>query len=224
MKTAQAKTVGLIGVALLVGTTAVGCGGDDKESSSSSSSSSTSAAATTSAAASETTSAAATAAPAGDYSKLLLKASDIDPSFTAGEAQTNPNGINGIVQTMTNPPGRNETIVFAIVVSEDAAGALKALESSKAELPKEVDAAPQPADVGDGGNGIIATGKSPDGSKAITEVYFTQARRSRTSNSPARPTIRCSRTPRWPSRRCRTPRSRTTCRKALSPSVTPESR
>jgi hypothetical protein len=175
VKTAQAKTVGLIGVALLVGTIAVGCGGDDKESSSSSSSSSTSAAATTSAAASETTSAAATAAPAGDYSKLLLKASDIDPSFTAGEAQTNPNGINGIVQTMTNP-GKNETIVFAIVVSEDAAGALKALESSKAELPKEVDAAPQPADVGDGGNGIIATGKSPDGSKAITEVYFTQGK------------------------------------------------
>ncbi|MBB3601661.1 hypothetical protein FHT40_001294 [Mycolicibacterium sp. BK556] len=176
MKIAQAKTVGLIGVALLVGTAAVGCGGDDKESSSSSSSSSTSAAATTSAAASETTSAPASpAAAGGDYSKLLLKASDIDPSFTAGEPQVNPNGINGIVQSMTNPTA-NQTIVFAIVVSEDAAGALKALESSKAELPKEVDGAPQPADVGDAGNGLIATGKSPDGSKAITEVYFTQGK------------------------------------------------
>ena len=37
-----------------------------------------------------------------------------------------------------------------------------------------VDGAPQPADVGDGG--FIATGKSPDGSKAITEVYFTQGK------------------------------------------------
>lgn len=174
MKIAQTTTVGLFAAALLVSTAAVGCSSDEKESSSSSTTSS-SAAATTSAAASETTSATATAAPAGDYSKLLLKASDIDPSFTATEPQINPNGVNGVVQSMTNP-GKNETIVFAIVVSEDAAGALKALDSAKAELPKEVDAAPQPADVGDGGNGIIATGKSPDGSKAITEVYFTQGK------------------------------------------------
>ncbi|BBX05767.1 hypothetical protein [Mycolicibacterium aichiense] len=176
MKIAPAKTVGLVGAALLVGAAAVGCGSDDKgsESSSSSSSSSSSAASSSSSAASETSSAAA-AAPAGDYSKLLLKASDIDPSFVASDPQINPNGVNGVVQSMTNP-GKNETIVFAIVVSEDAAGALKALDSAKAELPKEVDGAPQPADVGDGGNGIIATGKSPDGTKAITEVYFTQGK------------------------------------------------
>ncbi|QEN16247.1 hypothetical protein ACRDU6_29300 [Mycolicibacterium sp. ELW1] len=175
MKLAPAKTVGLVGAALLVGAAAVGCGSDDKgsESSSSSSSSSSSAASSSSSAASETSSAAA--APAGDYSKLLLKASDIDPSFVASDPQINPNGVNGVVQSMTNP-GKNETIVFAIVVSEDAAGALKALDSAKAELPKEVDAAPKPADVGDGGNGIIAAGKSPDGTKAITEVYFTQGK------------------------------------------------
>jgi hypothetical protein len=175
MKIAQAKTVGLIGVALLMGTAVVGCSSDEKESSSSSSSSSSSAAETTSSAASETTSAPASpAAASDDYSKLLLKASDIDPSFTAGEPQVNPNGINGIVQSMTSP--QNQTIVFAIVVSEDAAGALKALESAKAELPKEVDGAPQPADVGDGGNGIIASGKSPDGTKSVTEVYFTEGK------------------------------------------------
>jgi cytoskeletal protein RodZ len=175
MKIAQASTVGLIGMALLIGTAAVGCGSDEKDSSASSSSSSTSAAATTSAAASETTSAAASpSAQSADYSKLLLKASDIDPSFTASEPVVNPNGLKGIVQTMTNP--QNQTIVFAIVVNDDAAGALKALDSAKAELPKEVDGAPQPADVGDGGNSIIATGKSPDGSKGITEVYFTQGK------------------------------------------------
>jgi hypothetical protein len=175
MKIAQASTVGLMGMALLISTAAVGCGSDEKDSSASSSSSSTSAAATTSAAASETTSAAASPSAEGaDYSKLLLKASDIDPSFTASEPQVNPNGLKGVVQKMTNP--QNQTIVFAIVVNDDAAGALKALDSAKAELPKEVDGAPQPADVGDGGNGLIATGKSPDGSKAITEVYFTQGK------------------------------------------------
>lgn len=175
MKISQTRTVGLLAAGLLVGTAVVGCGSDDKGSdSSSSSSSSSSAAATSSAAASETTSAAATAAPAGDYTKLLLKPSDIDPSFTATEPQINPNGLQGIVQAMSNP--QNQTIVFAVVVNEDAAGALKALESAKAELPKEVDGAPQPADVGDGGNGIIVAGKSPDGTKSVTEVYFTQGK------------------------------------------------
>ncbi|WP_431238609.1 hypothetical protein ACQ86B_01620 [Mycolicibacterium aichiense] len=177
MKISPTKTVGLVGAALLVGVAAVGCGSDDKGSESTSSSSSSSESATTSAAASETTSAAEspTASASGDYTKLLLKASDIDPSFTAGDPQVNPNGINGVVQSMTNAE-QNQTIVFAIVVSEDAAGALKALDSAKAELPKEVDGAPEPADVGDGGNGIIASGKSADGSKAITEVYFTQGK------------------------------------------------
>jgi hypothetical protein len=172
MKMAQASTVGLIGVALLIGTAAVGCGSDDKGSSSSSSSSS-SAAATTSAAASETASAAPSPSAQGaDYSKLLLKAADIDPSFTASEPTVNPNGVPGIGQTMTNP--QNQTILFAIFVDESPADAVKSLDGFKETLSKEVDGAPQPADVGDGG--VIATGKSPDGSKAITEVYFTQGK------------------------------------------------
>jgi hypothetical protein len=172
MKIAQTKAVGLIGVALLVGTAAVGCGEDDKGSSSSSSSSTSSSAASTSAAASATSSAAATAAPAGDYSKLLLKASDIDPSFTASPPETPPAGITGIGQTMAN--AQNQTITFQIVIETDPAAAVKRLEDAKATVSKDVDGAPQPADVGDGG--FIATGKSPDGSKAITEVFFTRGK------------------------------------------------
>jgi hypothetical protein len=170
MKLSRTKTVGLIGVALLVGTAAVGCGGDDKESSSSSSTTSSSATGTSG---SETTSAAATAAPAGDYSKLLLKASDIDPSFTASPPETPPAGITGIGQTMANA-AQNQTIKFQIMIETDAATAVKRLDEAKATISTEVDGAPQPADVGDGG--FIATGKSPDGSKAITEVYFTQGK------------------------------------------------
>ncbi len=171
MKIAQTKAVGLIGITLLVGTAVVGCGSDEKESSSSSS---TSAAATTSAAASETTSAPASssAQASGDYTKLLLKASDIDPSFTASPPETPPAGITGIAQTMGN--AQNQTITFQIVIETDPAAAVKRVDDAKATISKEVDGAPQPADVGDGG--FIATGKSPDGSKAITEVYFTQGK------------------------------------------------
>ncbi|PND57373.1 hypothetical protein CRM90_12540 [Mycobacterium sp. ENV421] len=172
MKIAPTKTVGLVGAALLVGVAAVGCGSDDKGSESSSSSAASSSSATSSAAASETTSA-ADAAPADDYSKLLLKASDIDPSFTAGPPETPPPGITGIGQTMTNA-AQNQTIAFQIMIETDPAAAATRLDDAKATVSKDVDGAPQPADVGDGG--FIATGKSPDGSKAITEVYFTQGK------------------------------------------------
>ncbi|KDE99329.1 hypothetical protein Y900_010335 [Mycolicibacterium aromaticivorans JS19b1 = JCM 16368] len=173
MKIAPTKTVGLVGAALLVGVAAVGCGNSDKGAESSSSSAASSSSATSSAAASDTTSAAATAAPADDYSKLLLKASDIDPSFTASPPETPPAGITGIGQTMSNA-AQNQTITFQIVIETDPAAAVKRLDDAKATVSKDVDGAPQPADVGDGG--FIATGKSPDGSKAVTEVYFTQGK------------------------------------------------
>ncbi|BBY64575.1 hypothetical protein [Mycolicibacterium helvum] len=172
MKIAPTKTVGLVAAALLVGAAAVGCGSDDKGSSSSSSAASSSASSSSSAA-SETSSAAATAAPAGDYSNLLLKASDIDPSFVASPPETPPAGITGIGQTMSNA-AQNQTITFQIMIETDPAAAVKRLDDAKSAVSKDVDGAPQPADVGDGG--FIATGKSPDGSKAITEVYFTQGK------------------------------------------------
>ncbi|MCX2928943.1 hypothetical protein ORI20_01560 [Mycobacterium sp. CVI_P3] len=170
MRIAQTTTAGLFAAALLVGTAAVGCGSDDKESTSTSSSSS--AAATTSAETSETTSdSASPSAQADDYSNLLLKASDIDPSFTASEPTVNPNGVPGIGQTMTNPE-KKETILFAIFIDESPEAAVQSLQGFKDSIANEVTGEPQPADVGDGG--FIASGTSPDGSKAITEVYFTQ--------------------------------------------------
>jgi hypothetical protein len=48
------------------------------------------------------------------------------------------------------------------------------LQGFKDTIAKEVTGQPQPAEVGDGG--FIATGTSPDGSKAVTEVYFTQGK------------------------------------------------
>jgi hypothetical protein len=169
MKIAQTKTVGLIGLALLVGTAAVGCGSDDKGSSSASSATATSA----TSAATTTSAPAASPAAGADYSKLLLKPADIDPSFTVNEPTLNPNGVPGIGQTMTNP-GKNENILFAIFVDQTPAAAVQSLQGFKDGLAKEVTGQPQSADVGDGG--FIATGTSPDGSKAITEVYFTEGK------------------------------------------------
>ena len=83
MKLARTSTTaGVIFAAVLIGTTVAGCGGDkDKDSKSDSSSSSSSS--TSSSTAAETTSSAAStpAAEGTDYSALLIKASDIDPSF-----------------------------------------------------------------------------------------------------------------------------------------------
>ena len=176
MKTAHASTVGLIGVALLVGTAAVGCGSDDKDSSASSSSSSTSAAATTSAAASETTSAAANpSSPGADYSNLLLKPADIDPSFTATTAPIlNPSNTPGVGQAISNA-AHNQTIYFTIAVLGNPDKTGPELEGLKQALASKVTGAPQPADVGTNG-GTIAQGTSPDGSKAITEVFFAQGK------------------------------------------------
>ncbi|WP_418003214.1 hypothetical protein ACNO8X_25225 [Mycobacterium sp. PDNC021] len=169
MKLAQTTTVGLFAAALLVGTTVAGCGGDEKETTSSSSSSSSATSAT-----STTTSAPASPAAQGaDYSNLLLKPADVDPSFTASDPVRNPNGQPGIGQTLTNA-AKGEVLLFAIFVDESPAGAVQALQGFKTSLAKEVTGEPQPADVGDGG--FIATGTNPDGSKAVTEVYFTQGK------------------------------------------------
>ena len=176
MKIAQTRAVGLIGVALLVGSAVVGCGGDDKdkdESSSATSSATTPAEATTSAAATETSAPASPAAEGADYRKLLLKAADIDPSFTDGEPMVNPQGQPGIAQTMTNA-GKNQLITFVIMVTDGPEAATASLKEFEGKIATEVDGAPTPADVGDGG--FVAAGKSPDGAKEITEVYFTQGK------------------------------------------------
>ncbi|MBN9636589.1 MAG: hypothetical protein J0H22_15595 [Actinobacteria bacterium] len=173
MTIAQTTTAGLFAVTLLFGMTVAGCGGDDKESASSSATSSASSSSATTVTTSSAAVAPAPAAQGADYSKLLLKPADVDPSFTAGEAVQNPNGQPGIGQTLTNA-AKGEVLLFAIFVDESPAAAVQSLQGFKASLAKEVTAEPQPVDVGDGG--FMATGMSPDGAKAVTEVYFTQGK------------------------------------------------
>ena len=171
MNIARTSTVGVIVAAALVGGAVSGCSKDsDEKTSTSTSSASSSAAASASSSAAESSPAAA----GTDCSNLLLKPSDIDPSFTATTPPVlNPGGSPGVGQALTNP-GQNQTICFTIVVLDSADKTGPELESLKSRAGSKTSGAPQPADVGTGGT--IATGTSPDGSKAITEVFFAEGK------------------------------------------------
>ena len=84
MKTALIGVVGVAATSLLVGVSAVGCGSNKSSPASSSSSSASSASSS-----SQSATSSSAAAQAGDYSGLLIKATDITPpdgdTFTAGQ-------------------------------------------------------------------------------------------------------------------------------------------
>jgi hypothetical protein len=174
MKVMRTSAVGVACAAVLIGATVAGCGGDDKGSSSSSTSSS--AASSSTSAASPTSSAAAAPTESGlaqpaDYSNLVIKPEDIGPDFqpVGGPPQQNPGGVPGVGQVYANPDGSRK-VSITIVVYNDPNAASQAAAGYGSSFPKYVDAPPQPADVGT--NGLIAQGKSPDGSKAVTLVSF----------------------------------------------------
>jgi hypothetical protein len=157
---------GVAATALVIGV--AGCGGN--KSSSPSSSSSTSSGASSSAA----TSSPASAQPA-DYSKLLIKPSDIavpGDTFTMQEApQVNPNGKPGVAAVFVNQDNtrRVDDTILVLPTESDASGVL---ESTKTVSEQAVaGATSQPADVGSAG--VTISGTSPDGSQAVTNLLFT---------------------------------------------------
>jgi hypothetical protein len=110
-----------------------------------------------------------------DYTGLLIKASDIDApeNFTATPPINNPNGQPGVTSTFSNPD-HTHVIVDSIQVLPDAAAAVGALESAKATTDGYVHGVPEPIAVGAGGTTI--SGPSPDGSKGVTVLMFTQGK------------------------------------------------
>jgi hypothetical protein len=116
------------------------------------------------------------AAQTDDYSVLLINASDVtapgDVFTVAQPPRPNPNGQLGVETGFAHRDGTRQ-IGDTIVFLPDAPAAAAALEGSKATLGNGViGGAPQPAAVGDGGTMI--SGASPDGSKAVTIVRFTE--------------------------------------------------
>jgi hypothetical protein len=154
----------------VVGFTVVGCGSSSKSadtSSASSSSSSSSSASATSAA----------SKPANDFASLLIKPEDIElpgDTFTAQEPMVNPGGKDGVATAFTNQT-QTRTIGDTILVLADATEAEGVLKASLDAVGQSVaDGTPGPLAVGS--NGTLVAGNSPDGTKAVTVVLFTEGK------------------------------------------------
>jgi hypothetical protein len=120
------------------------------------------------------TSTSAPAAPA-DYTRLLIQASDINAPepFTASPPVKNPNDQPGVASTFSNPD-RSHVIYVTIQVLSDPAAVTNALNARKGGLDGVVHGKPDPINVGTGGTTI--SGPSPDGSKGVTVLLFTEGK------------------------------------------------
>jgi hypothetical protein len=161
---------GLAASSLLLGGAMAGCSSNRSSTASSSSSASSSKQATA------TSATASASAEPSDYSTLLIKATDIvvpNDTFTAMPATPNPGGQPGVSGGFTNAAG-NRVIGDTIMILPDASAAATALDGAKSSLSSNVTGAPQPASVGS--NGMIVSGPSPDKSKAVTVLLFTEGK------------------------------------------------
>jgi hypothetical protein len=156
---------------VLVGSSAIGCGGGST-SSSTTSQPTTFKPATSNATSSSAASTSAIASPS-DNTRLLIKASDINApeTFTATPPVNNPNGQPGATTTFSNP-GRTHVIVDSIQLLPNPPAATRALESAKAAHDGYVHGALEPIAIGTGGATI--SGPSPDGAKGVTVLLFTE--------------------------------------------------
>ena len=174
MGIARVSATGLAVAALVIGVAATGCSKNEEESSTeettSATSSTTSADATTSEeSAAEETSAAAEPA---DYGSLLIPAADLGADTqTPGGIQLNPGGNPGAAAVYTDAEGK-ERIIDTILVMPNAESVDQSFETSKGTMNTVTTGPVEPAEVGD--KAVVAVGTSPDGSKSVTSVLFTQ--------------------------------------------------
>jgi hypothetical protein len=127
-------------------------------------------------------------APPGDYSGLLIKASDLGPEFNAPNPPVqNPFGpeATGVGQSFINADGSAQ-VIETITIFVNPATAESFASSMKDELSKDVPgAAMQPIDVGMNGQMVVMTlsevitetdGTTSDKSKAATDLMFAQGK------------------------------------------------
>jgi hypothetical protein len=144
--------------------------------------SSTSTTTSPSSAASTTTSggsATSTSAAPSDYTTLLIQGSDISTTppnvFAPAEPPVqNPNGMPGAAVVFKNQDDSNR-IGDTVLILTDAGAAANAMNGSVASLGNTVTGGdPQPISVGNGGT--MVSGTSPDKSKAVTVLPFTEGK------------------------------------------------
>ena len=169
MRISQTMVSGLAAVAMLAVSVA-GCGSKPT------SSTSTSGSATS--ATSSRSSAPTSSAPAqrSDYAGLLIQATDINAPepFNASPPTNNPNGQPGVATTFSTQDG-SHVIRDTIQVLADPAAATNALNSAKAGQGNTIkDPQTDSSNVGTGGTTL--SGNSPDGSKGVTILLFTEGR------------------------------------------------
>jgi hypothetical protein len=169
MRISQTMVSGLAAVAMLAVSVA-GCGSKPT------SSTSTSGSATS--ATSSRSSAPTSSAPAqpSDYAGLLVQATDINAPepFNASPPTNNPNGQPGVATTFSTQDG-SHVIRDTIQVLADPAAATNALNSAKAGQGNTIkDPQTDSSNVGTGGTTL--SGNSPDGSKGVTILLFTEGR------------------------------------------------
>jgi Mycobacterium 19 kDa lipoprotein antigen len=148
-----------------------GCSKSNEEPSSSSSASASS---TTSAA---MTTAAEAEPAANDYSSLLMAVEDIDAPepFIAEPPKVNPNGPDGMqgVEAMYHNADNTAMIKDSIAVFATPAEATEFLNKVATDLPASTvmgTAETSPF----GSDGVLVPGTSPDGTKAVTVLMFTE--------------------------------------------------
>lgn len=110
------------------------------------------------------------------YAGLLIKASDINAPvpFTASPSTSNPNGQPG-VETTFKDEDSSHVITDTIQVYADPGAATDALNAAKGAQGDVIkNATTQAATVGTGGTTLL--GNTPDRSKGVTLLLFTEGR------------------------------------------------
>jgi len=169
MRISQTMIAGVVAVTMLAVSVA-GCGGKPTSSTTKSGSATS--------ATSSSSSAPTSSAPAkpSDYTGLLIRATDISAPepFNSTPPTNNPNGQPGVATTFSTQDG-SHVIRVTIQVLADPAAATNALNSAKAGQGNTIkDPHTDPANVGTGGTTL--SGNSPDGSKGLTILLFTEGR------------------------------------------------
>jgi hypothetical protein len=114
------------------------------------------------------------AAQPGDFGALPVDPNLITDSlaYNAAPPVINPDGRPGVETVYTHRDG-SRTITTTILVLPDTQAATAALDGARATLAGKVaNGGTQPAGVGSGGT--MLTGTSPDGTKSVTVLSFTQ--------------------------------------------------
>ncbi|HTY31401.1 hypothetical protein [Mycobacterium sp.] len=112
----------------------------------------------------------------GEYTSLLIQATDIDApiQFTGSPPTNNPNGQPGVATTFKTDDN-SHVIKDTIQVLPDPAAATNALNAAKgAQAGNVKNPKTDPFNVGTGGTTL--TGNSPDNSKGVLILMFTEGR------------------------------------------------